>query len=253
MKKYLLIILSLCAALGSYAQTDGPLSLFSGLEYEVNAGVNIGGTSPIPLPAEIRKIDSYSPNLNLQVGTTVTKWLGVDHRWGVAVTLRLGTKGMETGAQVKNYGMEIYQDGKKLAGRWTGRVHTKYHSQQLEIPVTAVYRVNRRFKVNAGAYVAYAFNNGFDGYVEEGYLRVGDPTGDKVVFEDGSRATYDFGENLRRFQWGLQAGVSWVAYKHLLVNANLTWGLNGAFESSFKTISFGMYPIYLNAGFGYVF
>ena len=47
------------------------------------------------------------------------------------------------------------------------------------------------------------------------------PTGDKYVFEDGSRASYDFGENLSTFQWGMQAGVSVSAYKHLVVNANL--------------------------------
>ena len=72
----------------------------------------------------------------------------------------------------------------------------------------------------------------------------------KYVFEDGSRASYDFGENLSTFQWGMQAGVSWSAYKHLVVNANLVWGCNDIFESSFKTISFDLYPVYLNFGFG---
>lgn len=231
--------------------SDGPI--WTALEYEVNAGTNIGGASPMPLPAEIRHIDSYSPNLNLQIGATATKWLGVEKKWGVAVGLRFETKGMETKARVKNYGMEIYQDGRKLSGRWTGRVQTKYHSQQLVVPITAVYRIHKRLKVNAGPYFALSFNGAFDGHVSDGYLRVGDPTGDKVVFEDGARATYDFGNDLRKFQWGFQGGVSWSAYKHLLVNANLAWGCNNIFKSSFKTVSFNMYPIYLNVGFGYVF
>lgn len=253
MKKYILILLLFMAGLGAWAQTDGPLSFLSHLEYEVNAGINIGGASPIPLPAEIRHIDSYSPNLNLQVGGKATKWFGPERIWGLAVGLRLGTKGMETGATVKNYGMEIYQDGKKLSGRWTGKVHTRYHSQQLVVPVTAVWRANGRLKVSAGPYVAFAFSNDFDGYVHEGYLREGAPTGPKVVFEGDSRATYDFGSDLRHFQWGFQGGVSWSAYRHLLVNANLSWGCNDIFKSSFKTVTFNMYPIYLNVGFGYVF
>ncbi|MBR5460852.1 MAG: PorT family protein, partial [Butyricimonas sp.] len=33
----------------------------NGWEYEVKAGVNIGGASPIPLPEEIRKVNSFSP------------------------------------------------------------------------------------------------------------------------------------------------------------------------------------------------
>lgn len=36
-------------------------SYLHGWEYNIKAGFNIGGTSPIPLPKEIRKIDSYAP------------------------------------------------------------------------------------------------------------------------------------------------------------------------------------------------
>lgn len=223
------------------------------LEFEVNAGTSIGGASPIPLPEEIRHIESYNPNLNLQIGGTATKWLDKEQRWGVSIGVRLETRGMKTRARVKNYGMEIYQDGKKLSGRWTGMVRTKYRSQQLVFPVTAVYRINSRLRINAGPYLAFAFDNDFDGYVYDGYLREGDPTGDKVSFADDARATYDFGSELRSFQWGFQGGVSWSAYRHLVVNANLTWGCNNIFKSSFKTVSFNLYPIYLNVGFGYVF
>ena len=60
-------------------------------------------------------------------------------------------------------------------------------------------------------------------------------------------------DELRRFQWGIQAGGSWKAYKHLTVHADLTWGLNDIFKKDFNTISFAMYPIYLNFGFGYEF
>ncbi|MDE5920707.1 MAG: PorT family protein, partial [Paramuribaculum sp.] len=186
-------------------------------------------------------------------GGTVTKMFGPDRRWGVAVSARLGTKGMKTKASVKNYGMEMLSDGNILSGRWTGRVQTKYHTQQLSVPVLARLRVHNRTSLTFGPYLAYAYQNEFDGYVYDGYLREGDPTGDKYVFEGDSRASYDFGDELRKFQWGLQAGVTWMAYSHLAVNANLSWGLNDIFVSSFKTVTFNMYPIYLNVGFGYLF
>jgi len=84
-------------------------------------------------------------------------------------------------------------------------------------------------------------------------LREGDPTGNKVVFADGKNAPYDFSKNLRRFQWGAQLGAEWRAFKHLNVYADLTWGLNDIFQKDFDTITFAMYPIYLNVGFGYAF
>jgi len=254
-KIYMAAIMMTVAAISVYAddvQTADEEKWYH-LEYEVNAGTNIGGAAPIPLPAEIRHISYYSPKLNLQIGATATKWLGPEKKWGVAVGLRFENKGMETRARVKNYGMEIIQDGKKLSGRWTGNVSTRYSSQQLVVPVTAVLRLNKRIRFNLGPYVSYAFSNDFDGYVSEGYLREGSPIGDKVVFEGDSKATYDFGDELRTFQWGFQGGVSWSAYKSFLVNANLAWGCNNIFNSSFKTVSFNLYPIYLNLGFGYVF
>ncbi len=222
-------------------------------DFEAVAGFNIGGAAPIPLPAEIRKIGSYDPDLNLQLGVTATRWFTPQSVWGVQVGLPLETKGMETMATVKNYGMEIYQDGKKLSGRWTGKVNTRYHSRQLVVPILATYSCSRRISVSLGPYLAYAFRNDFDGYVTEGYLREGDPTGDKVTFDAGSRATYDFGDELRDFNWGMQGGVTWSAFRHFNVHANLMWGCNGIFKSSFKTVSFSLYPIYLNIGFGYRF
>lgn len=245
----------LLSSLTSSADEGGRLSFFDKelFDFEASAGVNIGGAAPIPLPREIRKIESYNPNLNLQIGASVTRWFTPSKKWGITIGANMQTKGMETMANVKNYGMEIIQDGKKLSGRWTGKVHTRYHSQQLAIPIQGVYSINSKFSVSLGPYLAYAFQNDFDGYVTEGYLREGDPTGDKVTFDADSRATYDFGENLRKFHWGMQGGISWAAFRHFNVKANLMWGANGIFEKSFKTVSFTLYPIYLNLGFGYRF
>ena len=84
-------------------------------------------------------------------------------------------------------------------------------------------------------------------------FRSPDATGSRVNFEGDNIATYDFSSSLRKFQWGLQLGGEWKAYKHLNVYADLTWGLNDIFKKDFTTISFAMYPIYLNIGFGYAF
>ena len=114
-------------------------------------------------------------------------------------------------------------------------------------------KVNSRLRAKAGAYVSYLMDEEFSGYVYEGYLREGNPTGKKVNFSDGAIATYDFSDDLRKFAWGVQAGVDWRAFKHLSVFADLTWGLNDIFKKDFNTITFAMYPIYLNVGFGYAF
>lgn len=229
-------------------------SSLHGLEYEVKAGVNIGGATPLPLPAEIRALTSYSPNVNLSIEGNATKWFGEKKKWGVILGLRLENKGMEANARVKSYGMAIIGDGgEHLAGNWTGKVKTKFKGSYFSIPILAAYQLSPRVKLSAGPYVSFMTNGDFNGHVYDGYLRKDDPTGSKVEFIDGNTAPYDFSKNLRTFQWGAQAGVNWKAFKHLTVSGDLVWGLNDVFEKDFKTITFNMYPIYLNVGFGYAF
>lgn len=124
-----------------------------GLDYEVKAGINIGGTSPLPLPKEIRSLDSYSPGLAITLEGNATKWIDAQQKWGVSLGIRLDSKDMETKASVKNYGMEIFSEtGGKIKGLWTGGVKTKVKMSYLTIPVLANYRISSRWKVMAGPY-----------------------------------------------------------------------------------------------------
>lgn len=80
MKRNIISILLVLVAVGASAQSwreyKGLIwSALHGLDYEFRAGVNIGGTSPLPLPAEIRSIDSYKPGLAISIEGNVTKWI----------------------------------------------------------------------------------------------------------------------------------------------------------------------------------
>ena len=167
--------------------------------------------------------------------------------------VKLENKNMETDARVKNYGMEILSEGAIASGRWTGGVKTSVRNAFLTFPLQAAYKVHPRTNLKLGVFLSYLIEGKFDGVVYDGYLRNGDPTGEKAVFTGDATATYDFSDELRKFQWGLQAGVDWEAFKHLKLYADLSWGLNSAFPESFKTITFSMYPIYFNVGVGYLF
>ena len=260
MKRYIVLIGILCLSgvitlKAQQERNQGIIwSSLRGLEYTVKAGINIGGTAPVPLPREIRAIDSYRPTLCVSIEGDIKKWFGESKEWGMMIGLRLENKGMETKATVKNYSMEIIGDGgERMKGFWTGQVKTKVNNSYLTVPVLAAWRVSPRWKLNAGPYVSYRMEGDFTGDVYDGYLRELDPTGNKVVFEDGKSAPYDFSKDLRRFAWGLQLGGEWKAFKHLNVYADLTWGMNDIFKKDFNTITFAMYPIYLNMGFGYAF
>lgn len=252
------LLIFLCISLPVHSQTDRNETLIRsalrGLEYEIKAGFSIGGSAPIPLPAEIRSVDSYNPTLAISIGGEVTKWLAIQNKLGIIVGLRLENKAMVTKATVKNYNMEILgQGGEKISGVWTGGVKTKVSTSGLTIPLMVTYKTGSRWNIKGGPYFSFLISREFSGQVYEGYLREDKPIGPKVEFTDGKIATYDFSEDMRHFQWGLQFGAGWRAFKHLNIYADLTWGLNNIFKNDFHTISFTMHPIYLNVGFSYAF
>lgn len=262
MKKLYISVIALFVMLvsvsGVHAQEDRTYgiirSALMGLHYEVKAGINLGGAAPLPLPREIRKLDSYSPTFCFSLEGDVIKWFGKKEKWGMLFGLRLETKGMTTEARVKNYGMAYFGEGGEIMeGYWTGGVKTKYRSTLFTIPILMTYKVNPRLRLHIGPYVSFQSSGDFSGHVYEGYLRHITPTGEKVQFENGQTASYDFSDELRTVQCGMQGGVTWKAFRHLTVSADLTWGLSDIFRNNFETIDFAMYPIYLNVGFGYAF
>jgi hypothetical protein len=224
-----------------------------GWEYSVKAGVSIGGTAPLPMPREIRSIKKYDPMLNLFIEANTTKWF--NDNWGLRSGIRFERKGMDVNARVKDYNIELLMPGETntLTGRWTGLVRTKVDQTYLTIPLMATYKLSSVWMLQGGLYASYMLNGEFKGDAYDGYIRDETPVGNKMELKDGQQASYDFSDDLRRFAWGAQVGAEWEALKHLTVTGNLTWGFNNIFKKDFKTITFSMYPIYLNVGFGYSF
>lgn len=260
MKRIVIALFIAAAAISASAQTKKEVSdtdknlinaALKGWNIRLSAGYNLGGTSPLPLPREIRGIESYNPGLNLAIEGTVEKMFGKGD-WGLRWGIRLESKGMTTKARTKNYHMEAWNtDGTgQVVGAFTGKVKTCVKNTYVTLPVLAVYRINERWNVSAGAYASYMLDGEFNGEAYDGYIRDQNPTGEKA---EVTRAMYDFSNDLVRFNWGLQAGGEYRAYKHLAVFANLQWSMNGIFPSDFGSVTFPLYPIYGTLGFTYLF
>lgn len=236
---------------GNISDTDKNLIMaaLKGWNVRLSAGYNLGGTAPLPLPVEIRGIEGFNPGLNLSLEGSAEKMFGKGN-WGLRFGIELETKGMTTNADTKNYYMEVANGDGIVSGYWTGKVETKVKNTYLSIPVLAVYKINERWNVSAGAYASFLLDGEFTGSAYDGYLRDGDPTGEKVELES---AAYDFSSDICKFQYGVQAGAEYKIYKHLAVFADLKWGLNGIFPSDYTSVTFALYPIYGTLGFTYIF
>ena len=72
----------------------------------------------------------------------------------------------------------------------------------------------------------------------------------EMGIEPGERGDFDFGEDMRRWQWGIDVGVDWHFHKRWGVFAELTYGLNGLFRSGFHSVQ-PLHPMYGSLGIMY--
>lgn len=214
-------------------------------------GYMLGGTAPVGMPATIRSLDSYRLEPCFTLGVDVSKQLA--GRWGLATGLRLENKGMNIKATVKNYHMAFVQGGSRLEGYFTGGNHTEAEEWMFTVPVLASYAITDNLHIKAGPYVSVLTSRKFEGYAHDGYLREGDPTGTKAEIgnDETNRGEYDFSNDMRRVQLGVEIGADYYWGKHWGAFAGLTWGLTGVFRSSFDTIEQTLYPIYGSVGLCY--
>lgn len=218
---------------------------------EALVGYNIGGTMPLGMPASIRGLNSYTPQLNPQVGIKAEK--PITGKWGVETGVVLDRKAMKTDAQVKGYHMTMSRGGEAIEGYFTGNVVTEVGTWTLGIPVEMTFKPADNLKIYAGPYVGLNLSRNFEGYAYDGYIRKDTPTGERIELGNTAeeRGEYNFNDDMRKAQWGINAGVAYQLIDKLGIYANLAWGMSGAFNKEFRTIEQKMYPIYGTIGLNY--
>ena len=214
------------------------------LAVSARLGYSLGAAAPLGIPATIRELNSFNPTTNLLVG--IDARLPIDNRWGVMAGLHFENKGMSVAITTKGYHMAMVKGGEQLEGVYTGRVEQNTRAWMFTIPVMATLEIDPQWRLRAGPYLSVLTSKGFAGNVSDGYLRKDTPTGQKIEMghQPDERATYDFGDEMRRLQTGLDVGADFQLASRLGLSADLTWGLTGIMHSDFKTVEQTLYPIY---------
>lgn len=256
--KYILLLLFLTSSSVVSAQDSwqewGPTNKETTTGIIVRAGYTLGGTAPIPVPAEIRKINEFSPKGGATIGLDGYKMF--NKRWGISAGWYFFYEGFHTSADVKNYKMSITLDGNSMGGYFTGCDVTNTSMWGMSFPIQATFSISPRWNVSLGPYFATYFKTDFSGEVYDtkdgvGYLRVDTPTGEKINMDRNNPATYDFGDEMRSWAGGISLAFDWKAMKHMNAFAKLDWGLSNAINPNFDAVAFKMYPIYATLGLAY--
>ncbi|WP_242034373.1 porin family protein [Dysgonomonas sp. BGC7] len=211
-------------------------------------GINMGATAPVPIPAEVRKINSYNPKFNPQLGINLV--YNINNKWGVGAGATFDWKGMRVKDEVKYMYTSVTENNgaSYLTGYFVGKNMTNIDMTHLTIPIYGTYRFNEKWQVKLGIYAARVLSNKFEGDVTDGYLRVGEPTGQKQEIE---KATFDFSDDARDYDFGLLGGGEYRLTNRIGFYANMTWGLVPYFYTKSNPIQFRMTNIYGTVGITY--
>ena len=263
MKRSIYIIAALFSFVMSvYAQQEnkwekwGPTRGLKEGGFIARAGYVVGGITPVPLPAELRKINSFSPRGGVSLG--IDGYRMFSKHLGVSLGAHFFWEGIHTSADVKNYYVSINLEGNPTKGYFTGTNVNDIELWGVTFPLLATYRMSPRWNVSFGPYLSYYYKQSFTGETYDnddgvGYLRVDDPTGDRIDFtrENPGPSPDNMTDYMLPLNFGIELGFDWKAMRHLNVFGKLDWGLTDIWSPNFDAMSFKMYPVFFTLGVAY--
>lgn len=246
-KKINILLLSLLIILPVFGQDYA--YKYGDFEHKIVAGFNLGATTPLPIPEEVRAIDGWWPQFTPQLGYNIIYRID-ESRWGIGSGILLNLKGMGVKDKVKymHTRVQLEDGGDELEGYFVGKNETTAKAAYVTIPLYATFDISENWRLRAGGYASYLFSSNFNGSVSDGYLRVGTPLGERVEI---TKATFNFDDDMRTFDFGLTIGAERSINERFGIFGNLDWGLRPVFPSNFRVMEFDMYNIYLTFGLTY--
>ena len=226
-------------------------SVLDSLSYDARLGYTVGGTIPTHIGREIRGINSFDLGLNFSIGVEAT--MPISGHWNIHSGLRYELGSMDIDSRVKNYDIEVVRGDESLKGIFNGNVRIRTTQRRITFPIQAQYDFTPEFKLRGGMFMGWLTNRRFWGWAYDGYLREGTPVGAKIEMgrDPGDRGDFDFDQNMRHMQWGLDVGADWQFHHRWGLFAELTYGFGGLFKSDFHSVQ-TLRPMYGTLGISYL-
>ncbi len=227
-------------------------TVIDSLRLDARFGYAVGGTIPTHMGNEIRGINSFNPGLNFTISAEASYPL--NKRWAIHSGLRYELGSMDVDSRVKNYEIEVVRGDESLNGIFNGNVRIKTTQRRITLPVQAEFTCSDVFRLRGGLFMGWLTSRKFWGWAYDGYLREGTPVGAKIEMgtEPGDRGDFDFDQNMRHMQWGIDVGADWQFHRRWGMFAELTYGLSGLFKSDFHSVQ-TLRPMYGSLGISYRF
>lgn len=217
-----------------------------GWEWSAGVGYNLGARTPMGMPAEIRGLNSYTPQPCFSVGAYSTYMANA--KWGARTGLMYECKGHKAGIEVRNYKLSVtLQDAGRKEGYFTGDIENETMSHYITLPLLAVFRPCEKWDVFGGFYFSWAFSRKFVGKAHNGSIRE-TPLHDRIAVRNG---TYDYSSDIRKYDIGAKVGAAYYISKKVSLQAEIQMGFIDQLDPSTRKIDQSLYNVFLNIGAAY--
>lgn len=240
-------------ALSVNAQTTKQGFQLKNIQHRITFGYNLGATAPLSMPNTIRKVDSYSPLFTPALGYEAQ--YALSSKWTVGAGLKFESKGMKVVDSVQYFHTMIKvenEDGGEdgsFEGDFTGMNKTTAKNTYLTLPVFSAYHLEK-WSLRAGLYISYLLSSKFEGEVYDGYIRKGNSLGEKVLIK---RATFDFANQVKKWDWGINIGTSRKIGSKWEVSALAQLGMEPIFSKDFNGVGYNLHQMFVTLGGAYRF
>lgn len=232
-------------------------SIFAGnrdpFTHKLVVGYNFGATAPVPIPREVRSINSYWPQFTPYLGYNIS--YNINNKFYLETGIALDIKGMGVRDEVKYTYTDVWMDGNNIKGYFTGKNETEVKITYTTIPIRLGYRLSDTWALRIGGYVSYRNSSEFSGTVWDGYLRKTENkdiiNSEYLEIPNKGDAKFDFGKDMRNFDMGLSAGFDHTLNNKFGISCDFTYSLTPIFPNSFTGIDMKMRNIYLSVGMSY--
>ncbi|MBS1777419.1 MAG: PorT family protein [Bacteroidetes bacterium] len=217
--------------------------------HRVSIGLNLGAVTPTSLPNTIRRIDAYNPLLCPSIGYSAL--FAAKQHWWIGTGLLLDYKGMWVKDSVAYFHTMIQGNNGSASGfegSFTGTNTTTVRNVYLTLPLYAQWTPGKNWSFQIGGYFAFLLRPKFEGHVSNGYIRNGGPLGEKVIVD---YAEFDFSNKIRRYDYGLHAGIEKSLSSKWSASIHWQWGLCRLFPASFSGVDVPLKNMYVNVSLSY--
>ena len=218
---------------------------FSRFEFDFNVGLGVGGSAPIPIPNTFSEM-SWSPELCFTFG--YNERFAISRHFGVKLGFQVQHIGMDAVAKVQQIHTQAIVEGDQVEGIFTGYNETKLRVTYIHVPFLLSLKTNNNWNFNVGMHASFKLDGTFEGAVSDGYIRMGDATGERVEIDERSPYPDTFSDELADFVWGPEIMVERYFNKNISIFVDVNASINSVLDENFKGLDFQLHNFYVFLG-----